>query len=107
MLEMDRLTDQVSKEKFAGLPEEQAFRKLYHSLRLWIIQNWGLEGGSRFTRLFEPLRLKHPDDIAELVIIAWHRHLHQKDRDFKNLVNSLREKRKGIWEAQKAKGGRN
>lgn len=100
MLEMDRLTDEVSKKKFAALPEEVAFRKLFHSLRPWIVQNWGLEGGSRFSRLFEPLQLRHPDDIAELVVVSWHRHLHSKDRDFKALVEQIRQKRQEIWQKQ-------
>lgn len=107
MLEMDRLTDEPSKKKFAALPEDQAFRKLFHSLRPWIIQNWGLEGGSRFSRLFEPLQLRHPDDVAELVMISWHRHLHSKDRDFKTLVEQIREKRLAIWQAQQAKSKKN
>lgn len=103
MLEMDRLTEEASKKKYAALPEDIAFRKLFHSLRPWIIQNWGLEGGSRFSRLFEPLQLRHPDDIAELVMISWHRQLHNKDRDFKGLVEQIRQKRKEIWLKQQRK----
>lgn len=100
ILEMDRLTDEASKKKFAALPEDQAFRKLFNSLRPWIIQNWGLEGGSRFSRLFEPLHIRHPDDIAELVVLSWHRHLHKKDKDFKALVEQIRQKRQEIWQAR-------
>lgn len=99
--ELDRLTDEDSRKKFAQLPEDQAYRRLYHSLRLWVINNWGLNGGSRLGYLFHDFGLKHPDDLAELIIISWHRHLNQKELDLKSTIERILEARTAIWKASK------
>lgn len=98
--ELSRLTDASSREKFASLPEEQAYRRLYHSLRLWIVTNWGLNGGSRLGHLFRPLKVRHPDDIAQVIIISWHRKLNGIKSELKPLVEEVLDRRKAIWEAE-------
>lgn len=100
---LDELTDEDSRQKFAALPEERAYRRLYHSLRLWIIENWGFNGGSRLSHVFSPFQIAHPDDLAELIIVSWHRHLNGKDRNLKELVEGIRERRKAIWSARQSK----
>lgn len=103
LTELNRLTDEESRKSFASLPEEQAFRRLFHSLRLWIINKWGLNGGSRLSYLFHDLKLKHPDDLAELIIVSWHRQLNDRPINMKESVERILEARRAAWEASKEK----
>lgn len=103
--ELDRLTDEDSKISFAALPEDQAYRRLFHSLRLWIISKWGFDGGSRLTYLFHSLKLTHPDDLAELIIVSWHRKLNDKPIEMKASIERILEARKSTWQQLQEKNG--
>lgn len=103
--ELNQLTEADSRRKFAALPEQQAYRRLFHSLRLWIINNWGFNGGSRFTLPFHDLGLKHPDDLAELVIISWHRSLNDRPLELKEQLERILENRRATWQSQRENGG--
>jgi len=104
LAELDRLTSKESQATFRAMPEDQVYRRLFNSLRLWIVHNWGLNGGSRLGHLFRPLQLRHPDDIAQVIIIAWHRKHNGKDIELKELVERVREDRRSVWEARKEGG---
>jgi hypothetical protein len=76
--QLDRKIDGTSKIKFAALPEEQAFRRLFHSFGRWIIRNWGLYEGSRYGDYLKQAGLTHPEDMAEFTIVSYHRRLNER-----------------------------
>ena len=48
-LELNRLTEKSSREKYRNAPEEEATHRLFFSLGRWIILNWGFYEGSRLS----------------------------------------------------------
>lgn len=76
--ELDRKIDADSKAKFASLPENRAYRQLFHSFGRWIIRNWGLYEGSRYGHYLKQAGLTHPEDMAEFTIISYHRRLNDQ-----------------------------
>lgn len=101
IIELNRLTDAESRNRFAGLPEEVCYRELFHSLGRWIRRNWGFSGGSRLSEALAPLGLRHPDDLAQLIIMVWHRDLNGRSHDLPSIVERVKEERKAAFEATK------
>ncbi len=93
-LELNRLTEKSSREKYRNAPEEEATHRLFFSLGRWITTNWSFYEGSRLSEFLRKLGLHHPDDMALFIMITWHRSLNQSPLEVKNLVDSLEAKRK-------------
>lgn len=74
--ELDRLADPAGIEKFKAAPEEQVRHKLHFGLGRWILVNWGLEDGSRYSHYLREKGITVPDDMVRFTIVAWHRYLH-------------------------------
>lgn len=103
-LQLNKLVEKPSKEKFKSIPEDIAAKKLHFSLGRWIIHNWGFYGGSRLSHHIKSLGLHHPDDMARLIIITYHRSINRKSLNVKALIEKLKAERKKI-EEEKAKEG--
>ncbi len=91
--ELDRKIDAASKAKFAALPEERAFRRLFHSFGRWIIRNWGLYEGSRYSDYLKQAGLTHPEDMAEFTIVSYHRRLNERPLGGKDLRDAIVQRR--------------
>jgi hypothetical protein len=98
---LNNMLEEKDRAKFAQMSEKDALHKLYFSFHRWIIVNWGLEGGSRFSHYIKGMGLSHPEDMASLVVIAYHRKLNNKDLGIKDLATNLKEERKKIFEASR------
>ncbi|MCI5081744.1 MAG: hypothetical protein MRY78_08635 [Saprospiraceae bacterium] len=92
--QLDKLIDSESKVKFKWLEEDEAVKKLHFSFGRWIIYNWSLYEGSRLSVYFQQIGVTYPDDIAKLLMRAYHRKLNRKDLDFPGLAKFYAEKRK-------------
>jgi hypothetical protein len=103
-IQLNRLIDNASKEKFKHAPEEVVARRLHFSLGRWIIHNWSFYEGSRLTIFINGLGLSHPDDMARFIIIAYHRSINRNPLEVKALVTDLQEKRKAIDQERLLKG---
>ena len=97
--ELTRLSEPNGLKEFKISPEDSIRRKLHFGLGRWILINWGLEEGSRFSHHMKGRGVSLPDDIVEVTIITWHRKLNNKPIGFEQEV-ALIEKRKA---AEKAK----
>lgn len=95
--ELDRKIDQASQAKFAALPEEQAFRRLFHSFGRWIVRNWGLYEGSRYGDYLKQAGLSHPEDMAEFTIVSYHRHLNDRPLAGQELRDSIVARRQAYF----------
>ncbi|MEL6669589.1 MAG: DUF6794 domain-containing protein [Bacteroidota bacterium] len=95
--ELSRLSDAQSRESFASAPEEDIYRELFHGLGRWIRLNWGFNGGSRLTAALAPLGINHPDDLAQLIVVVWHRELNGKAHELPELVDMIKEKRRQLY----------
>jgi hypothetical protein len=92
--ELNKLTDESSREKFKKLTESEAEHKLYFSLGRWVATNWSFYEGSRLSHYFREVGITFPEDQAISLIIAWHRTLNKKEINFKEIRDRLVEKRK-------------
>lgn len=93
IVQLNKLADRESLQKFRMAGEEEAVRKLHFSLGRWIIHNWGFYGGSRLSVALKDMGLHHPDDMARLIIRSMHRSLNKKPIEVKEQIALLQEAR--------------
>ena len=92
-----RLTDlspEGSIEKFKNAPEEGIDRKLHFGIGKWMIVNWYFYEGSRLEFHLRQMGLSHPDDMADFLIVCFHRHLNGKNLETKKLAGKYIENRR-------------
>jgi hypothetical protein len=92
--ELNKLTDEASRNKFKTLSENDAEHKLFFSLGRWVATNWSFYQGSRLSHYLKEAGITFPEDQAVALIIAWHRTLNKKEINFKEIRDRLVEKRK-------------
>jgi hypothetical protein len=69
------------------MSEEDAAIKLHFSLGRWMIYNWGFYEGSRLSYYLKNLGIGHPDDMAQFIIITYHRNLNKTKLNVKELID--------------------
>ncbi len=94
MTELDRLTDKGTVEKLANAPEDTVASKLHFSLGRWMAIHWSLEEGSRLSHYLKNRGLSFPDDMEDLLIRCWHRHIRQMPLQEEELISRYVAKRK-------------
>ncbi len=104
LLQLDKLTSPDSRIKFKSIPEDSVCMYMHNRLGQWIILNWGFYGGSRLSHYLRSAGITYPDDMADFLILAYHRKLNGKPVGIKELAISFRERRKKEFEAEKKKG---
>jgi hypothetical protein len=97
--ELVRLSDPKGLAAFKEAPEDSIRRKLHFGLGRWMLINWGFEEGSRMSHYMKGRGVSHPDDMAEVIIVTWHRNLNKQPLKFEEEV-AIIDKRKA---AEKAK----
>ena len=103
-IQLNRLIDEPSKQKFKTLDEEEAANKLFFSLGRWIAHNWGFYGGSRLSHFLRNLGITHPEDMAQFIIITYHRNLNRKPLEVKALVERFQADRLKEAEERRKEG---
>ncbi len=74
---------------FMNTPEENLSR--YHSgLGDWLRSQWGLRQNSELQQYFLQLGVTHPDDMSEIILTSFHRHLNRQDIRLSDQVRSHR-----------------
>jgi hypothetical protein len=101
MLQLDKLISPDAQAKVRAVPEDSACMRLHHRMGQWIILNWGFYGGSRLSHYLRSAGVSYPDDMADFLIIAYHRHLNKKPYSIKELATKFKEKRKAEFEKEK------
>lgn len=91
---LNRLISPEARQKFMNMTEDQVRHKLYFSLGRWISFNWGFYDGSRLSDRLRKLGIYHPDDMAEFIMITYHRKLNHKPLSAKELIKGFAAKRK-------------
>lgn len=103
-IQLNRLIDEPSKQKFKSLEEEEAASRLFFSLGRWISHNWGFYGGSRLSHFIRELGITHPEDMARFVIISYHRNLNRKPLEVKSLIEKFQSERQKEQEERRNQG---
>jgi hypothetical protein len=76
-------------EQFKAAPEEQVARKLHFGIGRWMIVNWNFYEGSRLSHYLRNLGLMHPDDMADFLIVYFHRKLNGVNKDHSDVISRL------------------
>jgi len=92
-VQLHKLIDKDSKQKFKNIAEDQAVKKLHFSFGRWIIINWGFYEGSRLSHSLKLKGLHHPDDMAHFIIRSYHRSLNKAPIDAEAQIKQLLEQR--------------
>ena len=102
--ELKRLSSATDLEKFRQAPEDSVRHKLHFGLGRWMIVNWGFYEGSRLSEYLREAGLETPDDMAQVIIVTFHRHRNGKPLLFEDEVAFYKAQRdKEREEREKAK----
>lgn len=104
LAQLDKLTTQESRNKFKTIPEDSVCQYMHTRLGQWMIVNWGFYGGSRLSHYLKSAGITFPDDMADFLVLAYHRKLNGKPVTIKELATRFREKRKKEHEKEVQKG---
>ena len=53
--------------------------QFHENLGRWMRNYWGLWQGSRLKDYFQSTGVHHPDDMSSIILVSFHRHLHDKE----------------------------
>jgi hypothetical protein len=98
--ELKRLSEPIALEKFKKGDESEISRKLHFGLGRWMAVNWNFETGSRISHKMKEMGVTFPDDMCQMMIISFHRHLNGKNLLLEEQAKSYFEKRKAENEAK-------
>lgn len=99
-VELNNKISKDSKEKFLSVNEYVAMTKLHYSLGRWIWYNWGLYEGSRLSVYMNKVGIKQPEDMADFIVVAYHRYLRKEPINPEELVTFFTERSRKEKEAK-------
>ncbi len=92
--ELNRLTDTEARQKLKLADENLIASKLHFSLGRWMQIHWGFDEGSRLSHHYRMKGITYTDDLIDLLIRAWHRHLRGVDIREDALIQNYIERRR-------------
>lgn len=104
LVQLNKLTSEEARQKFKAIPEESVCKVMHNRLGQWMIANWSFYEGSRLSNYLRSAGVTYPDDMADFLILAYHRHLNGHTVTIKELAVYFREKRKKEWEQRQQQG---
>ena len=99
--ELKRLSNEEGLQKFKNAEEEVVSRKLHFGLGRWIAFKWNFEAGSRLSHTMKEIGVTFPDDMVQMTIVSFHRHLNGIPLDIEGQAKYYYEKRKKENEERK------
>jgi hypothetical protein len=102
--QLDKLSSAESKAKYKSIPEDSICAVMHNRVGQWMIVNWGFYGGSRLSHYLRSAGISFPDDMADFLLIAFHRRLHGKPIQIKDLATEFKQRRKEEHAKEKASG---
>lgn len=104
LAQLDKLSSPESKKMFMAIPEDSVCQYMHNRLGQWMIVNWSFYEGSRLSNYLRSAGVSYPDDMADFLILAFHRHLHQHPVTVREFAVYFKEKRKSAWEQERREG---
>jgi hypothetical protein len=104
LAQLDKNITAESKDALKVIPEDSICLRLHDRLGRWMITNWCFYEGSRLSHYLRSAGVTYPDDMADFLIIAYHRHLNGKPVEIKSLAQYYRETRKKEFQEEKKEG---
>ena len=91
-VELSRLSDKNNLEYFKMAPEDSIKTRLHYGLGRWMIYNWQFYEGSRFSHYLKEKGISHPDDMAQFMIVSFHRKLNGVPQEYDSRIEVYKEK---------------
>jgi len=104
LAQLDKNISEESKAAIRDISEDSVCEKLHNRLGRWMITNWCFYEGSRISHYLRSAGVTYPDDMADFMIIAFHRKLNGKPVEIKALAQYYRETRKKEFQEEKKEG---
>lgn len=104
LLQLDKLISPESQAKIKTIPEDSVCWALHARLGQWMMLNWGFYGGSRLSFYLRSAGITYPDDMADFILLCYHRRLNAKPYTIKEFAVQFRQKRKAAFENEKKQG---
>jgi len=104
MVELDKRVSPEARMKFKALPEDSVCVIMHNRLGQWMILNWGFYGGSRLSHYLRSAGVTFPDDMADFLILAYHRRQNAKPIGIKELAIEFRTRRKKAYQEEMKQG---
>lgn len=110
-VELDRLASPEAIARFKSAPEKAVAEKLHFGLGKWIMVNWNLYEGSRYSHFLRGMGISHPDDMVQFTIVSFYRfkngtplELEKRAKEYQTkLLDIQKEKRKNAQEIGRRK----
>lgn len=94
LAELDKKIEPASRLKIRALPEDSVCTELHFRLGQWMISNWSFYEGSRIAHYLKSAGVTYPDDMADFLLIAYHRRLNNIPVNIRDLATEFKNKRK-------------
>jgi hypothetical protein len=104
MAQLDKNISTESQQSIKNIPEDSVVDRLHNRLGRWMINNWGFYEGSRLSHYLRSAGVTYPEDMADLLILAYHRHLNGKPEELREIAKYYRETRKKEFQEEKKEG---
>ena len=104
MLQLSNIISAEAQAKIKVIPEDSVCMALHRRLGQWMILNWGFYGGSRLSHYLRSAGVTFPDDMADFLILAFHRKLNGKPIEIKQLAVHFKEMRKKEYDEEIKEG---
>ena len=99
-VQLNKLISPESQAVIKAIPEDSVCILLHRRLGEWMIMNWGFYEGSRLSHYLRSAGITYPDDMADFLLLAYHRNLNGKPVNIKELAVNFREKRKKEYQEE-------
>ncbi|MFN0012939.1 MAG: DUF6794 domain-containing protein [Saprospiraceae bacterium] len=104
LAQLNKLTSEEARQKFKVLPEDAVCRIMHNRLGQWMIANWSFYEGSRLSNYLRSAGVTYPDDMADFLILAFHRHVNGHPVSIRETAVYFKEKRKQEWLREQSDG---
>ncbi len=91
-------TDDAQRRRIRAWPEDSVCIRLHGSLGQKMIFEWSFYEGSRLSHYLRSAGVTFPDDMADFLLLAFHRHLNSRNIEVRQLATHFKEKRRQEWQ---------
>ena len=104
MQQLNKIISTESQAVIKTIPEDSVCLALHNRLGQWMILNWGFYGGSRLSHYLRSAGVTYPDDMADFLILSYHKTLNGQPINIRELATAFRERRKKEFQEEKKEG---
>ncbi|MEQ1746654.1 MAG: DUF6794 domain-containing protein [Saprospiraceae bacterium] len=104
LAQLNKLTSEEARQKFKALSEDSVCRIMHNRLGQWMVVNWSFYEGSRLSNYLRSAGVTYPDDMADFLILAFHRQVNGHPVSIRETAIYFKEKRKQEWLREQSDG---